>query len=522
MKNDKKIMIYNGEEIEVLDLSTPTIENNQNKEENKKEKHKISDKMKKILVFGVPSIVGVFILTIVIVYFINKDPEITYKNKIENKQKIETSLDLEGIFISDNINEESEYKIENKALINNNKIYYSYSPSYCPSDKNLIPTCISIEEKIEECEKEIKTTCKRDENSPECEENYCEEKYKTENCAEENEIKYKEKSLCENYYTDIEDTESLYQRYILSSNLDGTKTEEITKHDLVSFVTFDYKTNDFALYYSEGDETTYKLNFKDNEITEIKNGAKILERPISNDNKSILIETNDENYKLNIYNNDFTKKPKTIKIYNDDLEKTNIRIDKYQPDTYYSMSNSKYDTSLENKNNGLYKNGKLIYEFKNTYKDFFIDGNSVVILTTNGYNVRILKIDKETYEEKGAKIILKRNKQINEISFIAYANDNLVYLNIDGEIYTYNENDNSLTETKIKFNELTSHGTYNNFIYFYGQINNDNLKTLNLYNTETKESYEIKNTVYFKINDDKLYTVENSDDKLELYSYNIN
>ena len=211
-----------------------------------------------------------------------------------------------------------------------------------------------------------------------------------------------------------------------------------------------------------------------------------------------------------------------MNLYYGTDNQTKIRVDNYKNEDFYTISNYMYDKSVSKDYNGVYKNNKIFYQFRNDYEDIFVGKKYVYILTTTGYNIRLLKIDKETEKETTPVIILKSNKKINNIEYITTGNDDLAYINVDNTIYTFNEIDDSLVKTDLNFYNIQNTGTYKNYIYYYVRTREANdFYDLVLYNTFTKEEKIINSIEYFTINNDYLYTIENSNDLLELYKYPI-
>ena len=457
----------NNEDIEIVYLSDDDIQD----KNNKKKKSFDFKKYKTPIMIGVPSVILLCIVIFVCVFLFNRK-EVVLLNVIGEKQKIDTTLDLKGIFESDN-NQFDTFEINNlsKAVISNNKIYYSYSPNYCVYE---------------------------DDETPD--------------------------GLCASYYENGTDYNDLVTRYVMVSDLDGSNVNELAEHVSTAPIEFRYFDNDLALYYSNNDETSYKLDFSNNIVTKIKENYQVVSFPLSNDKETILATYKEDFYTLYYYNyNDYNRPTKQVNLYyGKDTLNNDIRIDSYNKEDFYTISSSKYDSSLSADYNGVYKNSKLFYQFRNDYEEFFVGQKFLYILTTTGYNVRLLKVDKETGEEHTPVIILRSNKKINNIDYITTGNDNLVYINIDNSVYTFNQVDDSLLKTDLSYYLIDSTGSFKNYIYFYVKSREANdFYDLVLYNTVTKEDKVISNVEYFTINNNNLYTVENVEDLLELYKYPV-
>lgn len=505
-------------DIEIVNLSDDTNNDTNN---NVKKKININfdlKKYKKPLIIGVPIGVLVIVIIIVCVIVFNKKP-VVLQNVIGEKVKLDTKLDLKGIFKSDN-NQYDSYGINNlsKAIINGNKIYYSYSPNYCVYDT--IITCDELEEEKNECELNREEKCSVDKNDPICIENYCEDLYKDRECTD---IEPNPNDLCTNYYNTDTDYNDLVTRYVMSSNLDGSNINELTSHASTAPIEFAYSDKSIALYYSNGDDASYLIDLSNDNIDKIKETYSIVPYPLSNDKETILINKKNHMFTLNFYNyNDYIRSTKQMNLYNNIEDNVRIIKDVFNNEDIYTISSSKYDLGLDSEYNGVYKNGKLFYQFRNDYEDMFLGESFLYIITTTGYKIRILKINKGTGEEHTPLDILKSNKKINDIEYITNGNDNLTYINVDNTIYTFNSLDDSLTKTDLSYYNIESTGTYNNYIYFYVKTREANdFYDLVLYNTVTKEDKVINSVEYFTINNGNLYTVENIEGIFELYKYPI-
>lgn len=503
----------NKEEIEIVYLSDDKTDNK--KEEKKKFKLNFDFKKYKMHII-IGSVIAFLLIILITLFFVFRKEEITYQNIILDKEKIETTLDLQGIFQKDKSQNE-EYKLNNlkKAVISGNKIYYSYSPNYCIYET----TCKDLEKQKNECELTRNQTCKPNSKEEICKENYCEEKFKDQECINEN----NKESLCNTYYKEDSEYEDLISRYVLVSNLEGTSTVELRKHKENLPIEFAYTDSKLALYHSLNENSAYKIDYENDKITKIKDSYKVVPYPLSNETESVFIEEKENMYTLNYYEyNKYIKPIKQVNIYHDVTKSNNIRIDKYNKEDLYTISSSEYDSKINSTYNGIYKNSKLFYQFKNDYKDFFIGQNYIYVLTTNGYNIRLLKIDKKTGEETTPVVILKSNRKIEKIEYITTSSDNLTYLNIDNTVYTFNELEDELLKTNQSYSSIETYGVYNNFVYFYVKTReSNNYYDLVLYNIITKEEKTINSVEYFTINDNKLYTIENTGNLLELYKYGI-
>ena len=280
----------NNEDIEIVNLSG----------EDKKKINFDFKKYKLPIMIGVPSII-LFIIIIVCILLFNKE-DVVLINVIGKKEKIETTLDLKGIFKSDN-NQYDTYKINNisKAIINNDKIYYSYSPNYCVYENEI--SCTDLEKEKKNCEDNKKLICKENNDNEVCEENYCENLYKDKKCVKNN------NNLCSQYSKTDTDYKDLTNRYIMVSNLDGSKTKELIKHEKTEPLEFRYTNNSLALYYSNGDDTSYKLDLKEDKIIKIRDKYQIMSKPISNEQELAFINYKDDYYSLNFYNHEDLVRP---------------------------------------------------------------------------------------------------------------------------------------------------------------------------------------------------------------------
>lgn len=505
----------NNEDIEIVYL-TDDINDNKNK---KKKLNFDFKKYKLLIMIGVPSFVLFTVLIVVCVFLFSKK-EVVLLNVIGEKSKINTTLDLKGIFKSDN-NLYDTYKINNlsKAVINDDKIYFSYSPNYCVYDDDI--SCEDLEKEKLICEENRKNKCEINSKDSVCKENYCEDLFKDKTCSDN---KKDNENLCVNYYNIDTEYGDLVKRYVMMANLDGTDVNELRAYEKAMPIEFRYFDNNLSLYYSHSDNASYKLDFSEDKVTKVREGFQVLAYPLSNEKETILASFKEDFYTLNYYDyNNYSRPSKQMNVYYGNDEKDSmIRIDSYNKEDFYTISSYKYDKGVNRDYNGVYKNNKLFYQFRNDYEELFVGESYIYILTTTGYNIRLLKINKESGEETTPVIILKSNKKINDIKYIATGSDNLAYINIDNSVYSFNQVDDTLVKTDYSYYSIENTGSYKNYIYFYVKTREANdFYDLVLYNVVTKQEKVINNVDYFTINNDNLYTVENGDNVYELFKYPI-
>ena len=486
MKNNKnlKFLEIDGQIIEILDFNnTKTI--------NKK-------------LIGV--IAFILILGMLMSYFVFSkvvSNNIEYKNKLGEKNSIYTKIDLKAIFEEDIM---PEYLIPSsgltKAVMNDNKIYYSYSPLNCYRETEI---CNNEETFINICKSSQERLCDNI-NQANCEENYCEETFKS-HCKKD----WSSDKLCTRYNRE-NDFDKLNVRYILSSNLDGSNIKEHEKYDsMKTVITFDYLKENDLYYYVDGN--VKKLMLKNGTINEIKKTGEVISSINSSPKTIAFIEKEETNYGISFYNEETLERDESYKINSKE-----IRID--------NETNDIYNVSILNNDiYGLYKNGELKYKF-NAYEfhEIFIKNKYVYIITSDANkNMTLLKINKKNY-----KLIETLNNISDEYL------ENITYLMTDtlDNVYFYNnksiliieEKENKITKLIDSRNLIDTIGSYHNFIYYYDQISGNKLdRDLIIYNTITKETIIINDVSYHYINEEesRIYTIEKIENKFYLNYYEI-
>lgn len=390
--------------------------------------------------------------------------------------EVNTSLDLAGIFVNDIDLMNSYYSLgsNTKAIIHKNKIYFSYSPGYCP-----------------DYFEELKSPYLK---------NY---------------IPKSKTDLCDKYDKNHNKTyDDLLYRNLMYANLDGTEIKEINRFESQSSILFNYADDNYLFYSAGVDSSVHKIDLLNNKSslfysydTELLSVANY---PLSNKTNIVTIsqkKLDNNNFTLDYYDYKTLEKKNSISFHN--ITNT-LRLDKYDNTSLYTISNS-YGKDYTH----IYKNNEIIYTLDGVKNidEIFTTKNYIYLFYKNqNHELLVKKLDKVSYEEKE----FTGDLNIGDyIEYISTGSDDNAYLFTDNGIYYFSEVNDEFHEA-IKQQNILSKGIAGDYIYIYVPGN-----CLTIYNTKTKKRSKFNNVEYYYFDNDKLYIVHVEGTDVRLIYYNI-
>lgn len=420
-------------------------------------------------------IVLILITLIILFCFIFKNTVTIYSNSEEIEAgNIKTKLDLDLIFNRPfESNNEDSYTNDNSiAIIHNNKIYFTFSPT----------NCFYLAD--------------RDDWT---------------------------KNICKNYNEKTE-KKAMKKVYLMTSHLNGANVKKIASYnyDATKPFNFSYSNNKYALY--ETSEGIYKLDFNNNSTKKIKEyGTVIVHSNITNNDSIMFITVKDKDnnnlkqpYTLEKYNSKSIKKDNSFSIYSEN----DIITDTYDNSIYTYASSSLF----ENQKNEvyLYKNGEEIYktnELSGIYSLVMTEDNvyllgEQIIGTGFDYKYKIIKLNKTTNAKEEVK-----EYENTFYNYIGTVNNKIFLSNVKG-IYTFKEEDKKIEKLERLISPSDS-GIYKDYVYsyrgYFNELNDEDNTELDnynliLYNTKTNNAEKYKDILYYYFDDNKLFIVQGKDE----------
>lgn len=438
---------------------------------------------------------------------VEKEPELVsekkYKNKIEEKNVIESSLDYKAIFSNDNWL--GFLSLYNEVTFSNDRIYYSYAPNI---DNDY---CYDIEANIAACEAEQKIMCSV-ENAEKTVDHY-------ELTCAENMCRNLTDLMCwgsipstgflaEKYKEEIEGS-TYVKRHLISSNYDGTDFKEHKTGPSGDVFIFEHVSKDAVYVNMSGDVSKIDV---DGNLTSLGKDIQVVDAFSDDDTLVVLEHKKDDLYNMVYYDAKTMKEKKKQEIVLGD--KLFIRIDPYSNDLY-NIYNRK----------ALYKNGKKIYSSDEniSFYDIFISSKNIYIIAFKSGKDSLIVLDKKDYKVLDT-VDVNLDNNLNYL--LTYDGKAYFYtgagVSDSSGIYVFDEEDMEFRIVLPLSYEISNYGKYHNFVYYYEDFDSIN-KTFTLYNLATEEETVIKNVVYNTFNEaeGRLYVVQFIDDKYELSYYEI-